>query len=167
MPHVVFTSLPPDARLWVFGSSAALSEGALNDILTTTDAFLAQWAAHGAPLHCARDVRDDRFVAVAVDERASGASGCSIDGLFRTLSAVQQRLGIALLPGSNVFWRRADGTIETGSRAEFRAAAAQGAITRDTPVFDLSITTVGEWRETFERPAAESWHGQLLPVAAR
>jgi hypothetical protein len=34
-------------------------------------------------------------------------------------------------------------------------------------VFDLSVTSVGDWREHFERPAAESWHAALLPPADR
>jgi hypothetical protein len=32
----------------------------------------------------------------------------------------------------------------------------------DTPVFDTTITTVGELRTRFERPARDSWHADLL-----
>jgi hypothetical protein len=32
-------------------------------------------------------------------------------------------------------------------------------------VFDTTITTVGAYRLGFEKAAADSWHGKLLPVA--
>jgi hypothetical protein len=36
-------------------------------------------------------------------------------------------------------------------------------VTPSTPVFDNTITTVGELREgAWERPAAESWHGRAF-----
>jgi nicotinamidase-related amidase len=167
MPHVSFDSLPPNARLWVFGAGAPLNDAARTALLHTVDTHLDGWAAHGTPLVCARDWRDDRFVAVGVDEEATGASGCSIDGLFRTLTALQAPLGTSLVGGGTVFWRNAAGDVQSGTRAEFREAGAQRAVTRESPVFDLSVTSVGDWREHFERPAAESWHAALLPPADR
>jgi hypothetical protein len=31
-------------------------------------------------------------------------------------------------------------------------------------VFDTTILTAGEWRTTFERAVADSWHTSLLPT---
>ena len=44
------------------------------------DAFLDQWNAHGSALTCAREWRDDRFLAIGVDQSTAGASGCSASG---------------------------------------------------------------------------------------
>lgn len=175
MPAVPFDALPDDARLWVFATAQPLAGDALAALLTTVDAFLAGWAAHGAPLDAGRDWRDGHFLAVAVDQRTAGASGCSIDGLFRSLRALESRLGTSLLAAGRVYWRDAAGMVQAGDRAAFRRAVAAGALGPTTPVFDTTVTTAGDWRARFERPLQESWHAQVgglggaagLPVAAR
>jgi hypothetical protein len=163
MPRTQFPALPPDARLWVFAADAPLTETAAGTLLAEVDQFLDAWQAHGAPLSCARDWRDDRFLAVAVDQRSAGASGCSIDGLFRTLQRIGPSLGASLLPSGRVFWRAANGDVQGGDRAAFIAAAKDGSVGANTPAFDTTILTAGEWRTTFEKPVADSWHRSLLP----
>ena len=74
MPAVPFSALPDDARLWVFATAAPLAPDAEPALLDAVDAFVEGWAAHGAPLRAAREWRDGRFLAVAVDQRTAGAS---------------------------------------------------------------------------------------------
>jgi len=76
MPIVPFDSLPDDARIWVFGADRPLDAAAATRLLALVDGYLAQWAAHGTPLTSGRDWRDQRFLTIAVDQRATGASGC-------------------------------------------------------------------------------------------
>jgi hypothetical protein len=165
MPAVPFDALPDDARLWVFATEPALTDEAAVQLLATVDEFLAGWAAHGAPLRAARDWRDGRFLAVAVDQRTENASGCSIDGLFRSLRALEPAVGAALLAGGRVFWRDAAGRVQSGDRAALRRAADGGAVSPATPVFDTTVTAAGDWRARFERPLAESWHARVAGLA--
>ena len=97
MPLVPFESLPDDARLWVFAAAADVDSADAPKLLHNVDLFLKSWAAHGNPLTCAREWRDARFLIVAVDQRTEGASGCSIDGLFRTLKQLEPVVGTSLL----------------------------------------------------------------------
>ena len=161
MPRVAFESLPDDARVWVFGAADALDARGRDRLLDAVDDFLSQWNAHGEPLASARDWRDDRFLAVGVDQSTAGASGCSIDGLFRTLARLEPELGTKLLGGGRVYYRDVDGQVVTTSRAAFAALARDGAVGPDTPVFDTSLTTASAWRHEFERPTRDSWHAQL------
>jgi hypothetical protein len=165
MPIVPIPQLPDDARAWVFGARDTLSADAEHTLLAEVDAFLADWRAHGVPLDCARDWRDGRFLCIAVDQRSAGASGCSIDGLFRTLRSLESALGTSLISGGLVFWRTADGVVESAARPHFAALAASGAVRADTPVFDPTIETLGAWRQQFERPAGASWHARWLAGA--
>jgi hypothetical protein len=162
MPRVPFESLPDDARLWVFGSTRPLDEPARERLLAEVDQFLNGWAAHGAPLRAGRDWRDDRFLAVAVDQSTAGASGCSIDGLFRSLRTLERDLDTTLLGGGRVFYRDGEARVHAVERDEFGQLAATGAVGDDTRVFDTTVGTAADWRERFERPAAESWHAGLL-----
>ncbi len=163
MPLVPFAALPDEARLWVFSAAAPVTGVAADVLLREVDAHLLQWRAHGVPLVCARDWRDDRFLAVGVDEAASNASGCSIDALFHALRDLESQLGTSLVGHGAVYWRDTHGVVQVADRPTFRAAAASGAVRADTLVFDPTITTVGTWRREFEKPVGASWHARLLP----
>ena len=162
MPVVPFESLPDDARVWVFGSDRPVTGPAAERLLGLVDAFLAQWQAHGAPLRCARDWRENRFLTVAVDQSTAGASGCSIDGLFRTLQRLEPELGASLVGGGRVFYRDATGAVVATTREIFGELAAAGAVGPQTSVFDTSLTALGDWRRRFEVESARSWHSDLL-----
>lgn len=162
MPRVDFATLPADARAWVFAADRPLTGDAAARLLAEVDRFLDGWAAHGQPLRAARDWRDDRFLAIAVDQREEHASGCSIDGLFRVLRALEPQLGASLLGGGRVLYRDRDGGIQLVDRDEFTARGARGDVDASTPVFDPTVATAGDWRARFERPARDSWHAYLL-----
>jgi hypothetical protein len=165
MPLVPFEQMPDDARLWIFGSQTPLDDVDGPRLLGAVDRYLAGWTAHGAPLTCARDLREDHFLAVAVDERASDASGCSIDGLFRVLQEIERGIGTSMVGGGLVFFRDAAGFVHGCTRAEFTHMAAMAEVDAGTPVFDTTLTTVGEYRAEFERPARDGWQGKLIPAS--
>jgi hypothetical protein len=160
MPLTEFDKLPADSRVWVFAADGVLSESDTETLLAAVDEFLATWNAHGHPLRAGRDLREGRFLAIGVDQSTEGASGCSIDGLFRTLRDTQSDIGGNLLQGGRIFWRDDDGTIRSGTRAEFTSSAAH-----DTLVFDTTVATTGAWRDSFEHAARDGWHAQLLRAA--
>lgn len=167
MPRVAFDHLPDDARLWVFTAARALAPAERDELLENVDAFLDGWAAHGAPLTCARELRYDRFLLVAVDEHAAGASGCSIDALTQRLRDLEQRLGVSLLENAPVLYKEGE-TIHRVSRPDFAALAERGAVTPETVVFDNSVVTVGAVRHgQWETPARTSWHGRAYFGMAR
>lgn len=160
MPRVAFDQLPDDARLWVFAADRDLDATARAAVLETVDGFLDAWAAHGVPLTCARDLRYERFLLVAVDERAAGASGCSIDALTRQLRTLETRLGLALLDNGPINFRDGD-AIRRASRADFRSLAEAGSVSGATVVFDNTAPTVGAVREgRWETPARDTWVGR-------
>jgi hypothetical protein len=163
MPLVSFSSLPASARVWVFAADRPLAPDLADLLLAQVDAYLEEWRAHGHLLTVAREWHDDRFLTIAVDQTDAYASGCSIDGLFRTLRGLESRLGAALVGGGRVHFRDETGTIRTVTRDEFSRLGESGVVTRRTRVFDPTVATAGEWRERFETEAANSWHAAVLP----
>ena len=163
MPLVQLKDLPGSARTWVFGANKTLDGPASETLLAEADRFLSQWKAHGSPLTVARDWRYSRFLTVAVDQSTAGASGCSIDGLFRSLTALEPKLGASLVTSGLVFYRDQTGAIQSVDREGFSALGAKGKIESGTKVFDPTITTLDEWRVRFELDASQSWHAGLLP----
>ena len=166
MPLINFGDLPDDSRVWVFGASAPLDEVDAAKLLAAVDGFLLQWKAHGHPLTAARDWREERFLVVGVDQRTEGASGCSIDGLFRTLQGLEKAVGASLVGGSTVFFRDSVGLVHGIPRADFALLSKQGAVGTATPVFDTTVTSAADYRGRFERAAGDSWHAALLAAPA-
>jgi hypothetical protein len=165
MPRVDFDQLPAHARVWVFASDRPLEGDDARTLLDEVDRFLAQWKAHGAALRSAREWTEDQFLAIGVDPTVEQASGCSIDGLFRGLQALERSLDTRLVAGGRVFYRGADGKAQLANRADVPTLAATGVLTETTPVFDTSITDAAAWRERFVQPAGDSWVASLLAPA--
>ena len=161
MALVPFSALPDDARIWIFGSDKPLTGAVVDTLLAEVDSYLDTWKAHGFPLRAAREWRDDRFLIIGIDPTAEQASGCSIDGLFRSLQHLQQSIGAQLVGGGRVFYRDPAGATHSVARDEFSTLASSGKIGPKTPVFDTSLTQLAAWRSKFERPLAESWAASL------
>ena len=141
MPRVDFDQLPDDARLWIFTAERSLSDTEQAQLLTEVDRFIGQWGAHDVPLTAARELRYDRFLSVAVDQRKVGPSGCSIDALVRQTKALEQEIGIELVSHAPVVFRQGS-AIERVPRDQFAELAAAGKVGLETTVFDNTLTCV-------------------------
>jgi hypothetical protein len=97
-----------------------------------------------------------------VDETNTDASGCSIDGLFRILVQAEEGIGTSMVGGGNVYFRDELELVHCIPLPDFEFLASTGEVSADTTVFDTTVTTLGAYRERFERPARESWHAQLF-----
>jgi hypothetical protein len=166
VPIERFESLPDNSRVWVYAARNEVTGERAAKLLSAVDGFLSQWTAHGTPLHAARDWRDDRFLTIAVDQTKAGASGCSIDGLFRILKGLESELGTELITSALVFYRDQTGRVRAVTREEFEALASRGEIDESTEVFDTSVISLGEWRARFASRAGDSWHAAFLRRAA-
>ena len=162
MPVTTFQALPDDARVWVFAAAAPIDDVDSAKLLAAVDMYLRQWKAHGHPLTSAREWRDERFLVIGVDQRTEGASGCSIDGLFRMLQDLEKALGASMVGGGLVFFRGPGDLVCSLSRDDFEFLAKKGGADRSTVVFDTTVTTAADYRARFETTAANTWHAQLL-----
>jgi hypothetical protein len=162
MPRVKFEQLPSDARVWIFSAERVLTQNERARLLQKVDGFLDQWGAHDMPLMAGRDIRYDRFLFVAVDQRQAGPSGCSVDALVRQMKVLQHEIGVELVNHAPVLFRRGD-QIARVARDEFAALATKGEVGPETIVFDNTLTSLGDVRDgRWETSVAESWHGRAF-----
>lgn len=161
----VFAAFPDEARLWIFAASRSLSPTETQTLLASLQSFLANWQAHGLPVRGQAAMLHQRFLLLAGYVPNSEISGCSIDAAMRAVNAAGQALGITWMSPLVIFYRDAEGTVQHATRAQFRRLIAAGQVTAATPVFDLSLTTVGELRRgAFEKPAGQSWHARVFSL---
>ena len=159
--RIEFSSLPADARLWIFAAERPLADAEQQSLLAVVDAFIDQWKAHGQPLAAARELRYRQFLLVGVDESQEGASGCSIDNMTRTLATLERELGVELLNHMPVLYRTPQG-VAREPRPAFGSRVRAGEVTPDTIVFNNTVTRVGDLADKWEVPARASWHGKAF-----
>lgn len=165
MSLIPFDTLPDDARLWCFGASRAPDASATEFLVDSMRTFVAEWTAHRRDLQAGFDWLHGRFLLIAVDESRAGASGCSIDALTGHLRRLGAELDLDLLDSMPVWYRAPAGDIRMVARAEFSDLAARGEVSADTPVFDLTLTRLGDARYGgLETAAGSAWQRSLLAL---
>jgi len=160
-----FASLPDDARLWVYASAAPLSAPKASALTEHLQTFFATWSSHGRPVQGALRIQDQRFLLVAATLPDGDISGCGIDAAVHAIDEAASALGIQWVPALDVVYRDAEGAVRDASRSAFRALAHEGVVTAETPVFDMSLSTVGALRSgEFEQRAGDSWHARAFDL---
>lgn len=162
MPRIEFDQLPEDARVWIFTAERSLAPAEQDRLLAEVDRFIDQWGAHNTPLTAGRDLRYERFLFVAVDQRQVGPSGCSVDALVRQMKHLEQDIGIELVNHAPVVFRRGQ-EIARVPREQFAALASSGDVGPETTVFDNTLTRLGDVRAgRWETQVAHSWHARAF-----
>jgi hypothetical protein len=165
----LFSGFPDEARLWVYPLAKPLSARDRERVTERLDGFLRAWTSHGAPVHGAWALFDDRFVLIAgwVDD---GVSGCSTDSMVRVMKELREQAGIDGFDRTLVFFRDSANRVQAVSREDFKALVEAGKVDADTAVFDATIQFVGDLRRGgFETTFAKSWHAAAFspPPPAR
>ena len=100
-----FSSLPDDARIWIYQANRPFQEEELEQLKPALDNFLKQWTAHGQDLNAAYDLPYNRFIVIGLDQSVAGATGCSIDSSVHFIQSVEKMFDIDLMDKMNVTYK--------------------------------------------------------------
>ncbi|MGA0557186.1 hypothetical protein ACO2Q8_11070 [Larkinella sp. VNQ87] len=153
---IPFDKLPDTARVWIYQAARPLTDAEVSAIETDLQPAVDEWAAHGTPLLGSAQLRNNRFLVVAVDEGHHLPSGCSIDSSVRWVKQISQALNADFFDRSAAFVT-ADGTIETVALPHIKTAVAEGRITPETTVFNNLVATKAELQNNWQIKAGDSW----------
>jgi hypothetical protein len=130
--------------------------------MNVVDEYLQGWKAHGAGVAAAAELQFNQFLVIAANPDVTAPSGCSIDDLTRSLQQIGGKFNVNLMNSGQVYFQ-ANGEVEWVTRPKFKELAKEGSVTLSTPVFDNSLTTLGEYRSgKWRLPAGESWQKGLI-----
>lgn len=167
MSFSTFESFPENARLWVYAADRSLTADEQDAIQQSLANFFDQWKSHGRVVEGASTFVENRFLLVAGYVPDNNISGCGIDSSVNTVDTVAKRFNVNWLSALHVFFRSPDGDVQAVKRPEFRQLVKEGVVDQTTPVFDISLETIGDLRNKgFGQPAAESWHSQVFHIPA-
>lgn len=165
MKENLFSGLPDDARIWINAADRDLTIAEQRDVLVTLSTFIDGWSSHGHKVVAEAALVKDRFAVIAAHIPGGDVSGCGIDASVHALAELAGSLGFGWASALSIFFD-AGGRVRQTDRATFSSLAEAGSVSLDTVVFDLSLATLGAWRQgQFEVPARQSWHGRVFRFA--
>jgi len=156
-----YQNLPDTARVWVYQSNRAFTATEEKHIATQAIEFINQWTRHGDAVQGSFVIKYHQFLIVAVDEKITNVSGCSIDASVHFVQDLETALKIDLLNKLSVAFKDGD-QINSVSMTAFQQFAKAGKITKDTLVFNNMVQTKKEVETAWEIPAGKSWHQRFL-----
>jgi hypothetical protein len=157
---VDFNTLSDNSRIWIFQSALPLDVDSGTQLIQSVHWFINDWTAHQQSLTASAEIRDDFFLVVAVDEAAAGASGCSVDKLFRFVQDFERENGIRLTERNQV--------VVYGERATALPLDAvieqvtSGLISSDAAIYDVTVESLGDYRSRFVAPVGQTWLSRYL-----
>ncbi|SFD34268.1 ABC transporter ATPase [Algibacter pectinivorans] len=158
---VDFTTLPEESRVWIYQANRSFSEAELEEIQAKLDIFIENWTAHGSDLQAGYTIKYKRFIVLALNQDVNKATGCSIDSSVHFIQQLEKDYNVDLMDKMNVSYKQGE-YVAHKTLSDFRKMAKDKAVSKNTIVFNNLVTNIAEFKENWEVPASESWHGRFV-----
>ncbi|MBO3698912.1 hypothetical protein [Roseivirga sp. E12] len=159
-----FEELSAASRIWIYQADRALDQEEQKALLTASEEFLQQWAAHGQALMASATVKHDHFLIIATDEGFNMASGCSIDSSFRFVQEIGSKLGINFFDRANLAFLL-DDQVRFINMKDLKSSIELGNVHGTSLFFDNNLTTKLELDKSWIVKAEESWLKRYFQAA--
>lgn len=157
MNNNIFKEFPDDSRVWLYQTNRPLDDDEIKLVNNKLSSFIKVWAAHGNQLWGNAKVLNPYFVVVAVNDKLTPPSGCSIDASVHKLKEIGQLLDVD-------FFTRMKVTLEKNEKLEqiefdeFKSIS----IDNNIRVYDPLICNLGDLRNEWPKPVANSSFSVLV-----
>ena len=152
-----FNEMPLSSRILIYQSDNKIQDQDLIKIKTKLIEFLKNWTAHGDDLKSSFDIKYNRFLIIALNEKSTKASGCSIDACVHFIQKIEKDYGLNLLDKMNVAFKQGD-YISYKSIVEFKILIKNKSVSKNTIVFNNLVVDIEDYNNNWEVPALKSWH---------
>jgi chemotaxis regulatin CheY-phosphate phosphatase CheZ len=156
-----FKTLSENSRIWIYQSNRSLTQQEKESISKLIEDFLNNWNSHGVSLNSGFEIKYNRFIVIAQDQNTQSATGCSIDSMVHFIQKLEKQYNISLLDKLNVSYKQGD-YIAYKSLKDFKKMVKDGAVSKNTIVFNNLVQTKMEYTNYWEVPAFESWHARFF-----
>lgn len=156
-----FKTLSENSRIWIYQSNRSLTQQEKESISKLIENFLNNWNSHGVSLNSGFEIKYNRFIVIAQDQNTQSATGCSIDSMVHFIQKLEKQYNISLLDKLNVSYKQGD-YIAYKSLKDFKKMVKDGAVSKNTIVFNNLVQTKLEYTNYWEVPAFESWHARFF-----
>jgi len=159
--YVPYSSLPENARIWIYQSNRIFTEAEQEVICKMTTDFIEQWTRHGENVKGSFTIVYNRFLMIAVDQDFVEVSGCSIDASVKLVQQIQAKFKVDMLNKLFIAYKE-NKEIKVTSLVNFAQLAKEEVVTENTLVFNNMVSTLKAVTTEWEVPAKESWHARFF-----
>ncbi len=153
--------LADESKVWIYQSNRPFIAEEIEKLRPIVSQFANQWVSHNNQLTAYGDIVYNQFVVLMVDERMSGASGCSIDTSVRFMKEIENEFKVNLFDRMSFTYKDGE-MIKTANRDEFARLYQTGLINDQTLVFDTLVKTKKDFQDSMIKPLGESWHKRMV-----
>lgn len=158
---VGFDNIANDARIWIFQANRIFSQLELKFLEKSISLFLNSWTAHGSQLSASFKIEYNIFIIIALDEKNSTATGCSIDKLVNFMKQIENEFSVRLLDRLDISYILNDELI-IERLDDFKKNILTKKIDKNTIVFNNLIKLKNDLADKWKIPLSNSWHKQLI-----
>ncbi len=154
-------ALSDESRVWIYQAKDEISPDVAEKLQYDVDIFSQKWVSHNIDLHAAGEVRDNRFIILAVDETQTQTSGCSIDSSVRFIKEIEQKYKLDFFDRMTFAFEK-DGKIQAVASDKFAEMYAAGEIDDNTVVFDNLVKTKAELDKAHRKKLGKSMYKRFV-----
>ena len=158
---VGFDNIANDARIWIFQANRIFLQLELEFLEKSISLFLNSWTAHGSQLSASFKIEYNTFIIIALDEKNSTATGCSIDKLVNFMKQIENEFSVRLLDRLDISYILNDELI-IERLDDFKKNILTKKIDKNTIVFNNLIKLKNDLADKWKIPLLNSWHKQLI-----
>ncbi len=158
---VGFSTIPEEAKIWVFPSSRKFYPQEIEEITKTLESFLLGWKSDRNEIECSYLIKHDRFILVTANDTENSISLEAHDALTTFIMELEKKLDIVLLDKINVCYKQGE-FVQYKDIIEFKKMIKSKGVSDKTIVFNNMITVKEELRYNWEINIMESWLGRLV-----
>ena len=158
---VCFDNIANDARIWIFQANRIFAQLELEFLEKSISLFLNSWTAHGSQLSASFKIEYNTFIIIALDEKNSTATGCSIDKLVNFMKQIENEFSVRLLDRLDISYILNDELI-IERLDDFKKNILTKKIDKNTIVFNNLIKLKNDLADKWKIPLSNSWHKQLI-----
>ncbi|MNL67462.1 hypothetical protein D3C87_1920500 [compost metagenome] len=89
------------------------------------------------------------------------ATGCSIDSSVEFIQGLEKKYNVDLLDKMNVTFKNGE-HIAHKTLIDFKKMVKDKSVSENTIVFNNLVNNIEEFNESWEVPAADSWHSRFF-----
>lgn len=152
---MINTNFPPNSKVWVYFSKRDLLTEEQTFISEKLNAFISAWQYHGSGVEGSFEIIDNRFIVLIANENTN-VGGCSIDSSVQIFRDLDTQFNLGLLDRTTVAYSL-NGNLNHSAFNEVKELINEGTITKETTIFNNSVSTLEEFNNNWRQNAENSW----------
>jgi len=152
-----------DSRVWIYQSNRPFSDQEEKEINEQLHHFYSQWLSHGKEVKGWARVIFKQFIVVMADERYSGVSGCSTDGMVRIIKSIERQYKVELFDRLSLTFL-VKGAPQMLPLNQVQYALDNKFLTPETLLFDNTVSNKASLEQSWMTPLNKSWLASRLSL---